>query len=120
MAFEPEKQLGHCFSHNLHSHFQKWSAVQTGIAHHHYNSQYFFANHVLPHKTADTTSCHIKRPTVDKLISLNSTLAWEKHEERMQLHFIHGQLVSWSKGKFIFLYYLLATHHHNRKEGWVS
>jgi hypothetical protein len=38
-AVEHEMQLGHCFSHNLHSHTQTRSANLIGIAHHQYPRQ---------------------------------------------------------------------------------
>ena len=34
-AVEHEMQLGHCFSHNMHSHSQIRSATLIGIAHYH-------------------------------------------------------------------------------------
>ena len=41
-AAEPKVQVGHCFSHNLHSHSQIQSANLIGIAHHHCTVQYHF------------------------------------------------------------------------------
>jgi hypothetical protein len=39
-AVEPKIWLGHCFSHNLHSHVQKRSALPNAIAHHHVTRTY--------------------------------------------------------------------------------